>query len=103
MRVAIIVNSNVQEKARPCFWKSAYWRNTFDAIGWRIDYVSIADDIASAKIPPVRLFRIDENTGNKLYDIIIISWDALNGDPVYLSDIALKFFLHYSPGLDRWV
>jgi hypothetical protein len=37
------------------------------------------------------------------YDVLIVNWDAVNGDPSFGSDSALRWFAHRHPELRWWV
>jgi len=59
--------------------------------------MSIADELLKRKNPSCELFD------RRQTDIIIINWDAVNGDPVYGSDRAQQFFEHYRPDMKAWM
>lgn len=95
-KVAIVVD---QEKHhRSCFWELLYEDTDNDL--WRLaDFKlkSVADELSKKKNCAGYLFDKEKT------DIIIINWDAINGDPVYGSDRAFSLFEHYKPDMTDWM
>jgi hypothetical protein len=97
-KIVVIVDSidNPQNR-RPCFWALPAWASWFRTNNASALFLSIADHLKRGENPAPKLF----DRAN--CDIILISWDAINGDPVFGSDISLKFFKHYRPRFIKWI
>jgi len=97
-RIIVLIDSDEsRDRKRPCFWQDKHWCDWFRDNEVSVSYVSIGDTLDSGLNPVPVLFHPDE------FDILIVSWDTLNGDPVYRSDVARRFVQHYSTFLARLV
>lgn len=93
-KVVIIYDRNDPKQRRTCFWEKIIDRFDQQEVSFR--FLSISESFFKQN-PAAELFSRNRT------DIIIINWDAINTDPVYGSDQAYIFFLHYVPDMDRWV
>lgn len=96
-RRAITVIVDRKKFSRRCFWKDVLKRNVDLRLATKFRFVPTADAIRSNPKFHHRLLN-DEAS-----EFVIINWDALNGDPIYGSDLTYSFFEHYSPDLLRWL
>jgi hypothetical protein len=88
IKIKIIIDNQNPNKRRTSFWKLLDINNKKDK--YRIDYISILDLLESDNP-----FEIYDLFNNNKTDVIIISWDSVNNDPVYGSDMAYRYFDHY--------
>lgn len=95
VNIKIIYDSKDPEKRRTCFWESV--KEQIEG-NYNFQFISIKDTLESDD--PFQLLELFDK--NKT-DIIILNWDAINGDPIYGSDKTYQFFDHYKPDLNKWV
>jgi hypothetical protein len=58
--------------------------------------VSVAEELKAHRHPGRKLFSADT-------DVVVVNWDAVNGDPVYGSDRTQQFLAHYQPDMRNWL
>lgn len=95
LATVVLVDRRRLRRRRQCFWAEFLRRDDRLRCRTKARYYSIADAIKRQKNPAVRLFSQT--------DVIVVNWDAINGDPVYGSDVALQFFRHYQPDMLDWL
>jgi hypothetical protein len=98
MQVTVIVDRNSKRRRRTCFWPEVLDSEKYD-IRYRVNHIeySIADTLDKKRNPAVQLFSPERS------NIIVINWDAINGDPVYGSDRAYQFLERYRSDLREWL
>lgn len=77
-KLVVIYDRDKHSKRRHCFWKDI--RGTKEQeirFRLRFRFVSIADELLKRRNSACELFD------RRKTDIIIVNWDAINGDPVY--------------------
>lgn len=98
LRICIVIDHRRPSRRRRCFWVNLLRSSTHD-FRHRVEVklVSIADELKRGRNPATVLFSPDRT------DVIIVNWDAINGDPVYGSDRAFQFIEHYRPDMLEWL
>lgn len=98
LRVVVVVDHKRSSRRRRCFWKYVLKSSNHD-LRHRVKckFLSIADELSRGQNPATTLFSLEST------DIIVINWDAVNGDPVYGSDRAYHFMRHYGPDMLEWL
>ena len=98
LNIVVLVDRRRRSRRRQCFWRFALRSSSYDIRHrFRFQLLSIADQLAKGRNPATLLFSSERT------DIIIVNWDAINGDPVYGSDLAYRFMDHYSPDMLEWL
>lgn len=93
MKQVIVVTDRIAGAPR----RACFWTSEFLAPAQREPLIiSVSEEIAAGRNPASSLF-------SERHHEIVVNWDALNGDPVYGSDVAQSFFRHYRPDLVRWL
>jgi hypothetical protein len=100
--VVVIMDSPKRKRTRlrrSCFWEYMYDDEKYKTIRdyARVKFMCIADELEEGNNPAWKLFEKDET------DIIVVSWNALNGDPAFGADKAQALFKHYIPDIAAWI
>jgi hypothetical protein len=98
LKIVVLVDNKRRSRRRQCFWPSVLGAASYD-LRHRVKYrlISVADELRRGNNPATVLFSPDQT------DIVIVNWDAVNGDPVYGSDRAHQFLDHYKPDMLDWL
>lgn len=98
LEVVVLVDRRRRGRRRSAFWRRVLHSDR-DGLRHRtrVTYISVGDEVERNKNPANRLFSTDRT------DVIIINWDAMNGDPVYRADTTQAFLMHYRPDLAGWL
>ena len=95
IRVCILIDSSNARQRRKCFWPQALqeWQKP-GALGSRLVWqeVALQEVVAQGKHLDLRQ-----------YDVVVVNWDLLNGDPVFLSDRSQLIARHYATDLRHFV
>ena len=98
VQIVVLVDQGRKSKCRTCFWKRALRTKEHDLrFRTKVRYISLADQLRRQRNPSHDLFSIETT------DVIIVNWDAMNGDPVYGSDRTYAFVTHYRPDMREWL
>jgi hypothetical protein len=98
LNIVVLVDRSRRSRRRQCFWRFVLRSSAHDfRHRFKFRLLSIADQLAKGRNPATLLFSPERT------DIIIVNWDAINGDPVYGSDLAYRFMEHYSPDMCEWL
>jgi hypothetical protein len=98
LRVVVLVDGRRPSRRRTCFWKDVLARSDHDLRNRaKVKLLSISDELRKRRNPATNLFSPEKT------DVIIINWDAMNGDPVYGSDRCYEFLEHYRPDMLEWL
>jgi hypothetical protein len=62
-------------------YRSAQWRPPLEERGLKVEEYCVPDLVKAHAITPI-----------KGADLVVVNWDALNGDPVCEADVTLRFF-----------
>lgn len=100
-QVTVIVDNIVQGLGRRSYW--GYYFSSKDNGGanpyasYDIRYLSLSESLGNGSNPIQELFDYQKS------QVVIINWDAINGDPLYNADKALNLLKHYAKDMDAWV
>jgi hypothetical protein len=98
VRVVVLVDRMRASRRRRCFWRYVFRSPNQDLRQRvRLQLVSIADELERKRNPAIKLFSSEET------DLIVVNWDAINGDPAYGSDRSYNFLYHYRPDMLAWL
>lgn len=97
--IAIIVDNVEREnEGRFCFWRDlCKGLIEVEKRPFEFRFVSLCECVEKGKNPIPEIFNI------KKTQLVIINWDAINGDLLYGSDKALHLLQHFVPDMDLWV
>ncbi len=84
------------------------WERCSRGVLWKEDLRDLSDDIREIRLAdsltsqtrgdPTSLFQALET-----YQVLILNFDCINGDPAFGSDVALDWFKHRHPELLQWI
>ena len=98
LRVVILIDRARASRRRRCFWGDILKSPSYDLRHRiKLHLLSISDDLNRKRNPALTLFSPDKT------DVIVVNWDAINGDPVYGSDRSFCFLQHYRPDMLDWL
>lgn len=98
LRVTVIVDR--KDRHRGQFWtKILHDLGDQRIVATAVTLYPLADRLAQPLThKPVLLELIERST-----DVLIVNWDAINGDPDFGGDVALEWFEHRRHAVRRWV